>query len=111
MTDAVRLEPAPQGITTTARHVGYLDTDVVARVDVVESHPAVIGARARRRRRRRAGGRRRRAQPHRPRRAVARAARPPPRAHARWKCQMSSTGLPASAAAVASGTIAASDHG
>jgi NAD(P)-dependent dehydrogenase (short-subunit alcohol dehydrogenase family) len=42
MTNALRLELAPRGITTTALHVGYMDTDMVAHLDVVKSDPAAI---------------------------------------------------------------------
>ncbi|GAA0932353.1 SDR family oxidoreductase [Pseudonocardia zijingensis] len=44
LTDAVRLELAPKGITTTALHVGYMDTDMVAHLDVPKSDPAAIAA-------------------------------------------------------------------
>jgi NAD(P)-dependent dehydrogenase (short-subunit alcohol dehydrogenase family) len=44
MTNALRLELAPRGITTTALHVGYLDTDMVAHLDVQKSDPAAIAA-------------------------------------------------------------------
>jgi NAD(P)-dependent dehydrogenase (short-subunit alcohol dehydrogenase family) len=42
MTNALRLELAPRGITTTALHVGYMDTDMVAHLDVPKSDPATI---------------------------------------------------------------------
>jgi NAD(P)-dependent dehydrogenase (short-subunit alcohol dehydrogenase family) len=42
MTNALRLELAPRGITTTALHVGYLDTDMIAHLDVAKNDPAVI---------------------------------------------------------------------
>jgi NAD(P)-dependent dehydrogenase (short-subunit alcohol dehydrogenase family) len=44
MTNALRLELAPRGITTTALHVGYMDTDMVAHLDVPKSDPAEIAA-------------------------------------------------------------------
>jgi NAD(P)-dependent dehydrogenase (short-subunit alcohol dehydrogenase family) len=44
LTNALRLELAPQGITTTALHVGYMDTDMVAHLDVPKSDPAAIAA-------------------------------------------------------------------
>jgi NAD(P)-dependent dehydrogenase (short-subunit alcohol dehydrogenase family) len=42
MTNSVRLELAPRGITTTALHVGYMDTDMAAHVDEPKSDPAAI---------------------------------------------------------------------
>ncbi|TWF78747.1 short-subunit dehydrogenase [Pseudonocardia hierapolitana] len=44
LTNSLRLELAPRGITTTALHVGYMDTDMVAHLDVAKSDPAVIAA-------------------------------------------------------------------
>jgi NAD(P)-dependent dehydrogenase (short-subunit alcohol dehydrogenase family) len=44
LTNSLRLELAPRGITTTALHVGYMDTDMVARLDVAKSDPAAIAA-------------------------------------------------------------------
>jgi NAD(P)-dependent dehydrogenase (short-subunit alcohol dehydrogenase family) len=44
MTNALRLELAPRGITTTALHVGYMDTDMVAHLDVPKSDPATIAS-------------------------------------------------------------------
>jgi NAD(P)-dependent dehydrogenase (short-subunit alcohol dehydrogenase family) len=44
LTNALRLELAPRGITTTALHVGYMDTDMVAHLDVEKSDPAKIAA-------------------------------------------------------------------
>lgn len=44
MTNALRLELAPRGITTTALHVGYMDTDMVAHIDAPKSDPAKIAA-------------------------------------------------------------------
>jgi len=42
LTNALRLELAPQGTRVTALHVGYMDTDMVRRLDVPKSDPAVI---------------------------------------------------------------------
>jgi NAD(P)-dependent dehydrogenase (short-subunit alcohol dehydrogenase family) len=44
MTNALRLELAPLGITSTSLHVGYMDTDMAADVDSPKSDPAVIAA-------------------------------------------------------------------
>jgi NAD(P)-dependent dehydrogenase (short-subunit alcohol dehydrogenase family) len=44
MTNALRLELAPRGITTTALHVGYMDTDMVAHLDVPKNDPETIAA-------------------------------------------------------------------
>jgi NAD(P)-dependent dehydrogenase (short-subunit alcohol dehydrogenase family) len=44
MTNTLRLQPAPKGITTTALHVGYMDTDMVAQIDSPKGDPAVIAA-------------------------------------------------------------------
>jgi NAD(P)-dependent dehydrogenase (short-subunit alcohol dehydrogenase family) len=44
LTNALRLELAPRGVTTTALHVGYMDTDMVAHLDVPKSDPAAIAA-------------------------------------------------------------------
>jgi NAD(P)-dependent dehydrogenase (short-subunit alcohol dehydrogenase family) len=44
LTNSLRLELAPRGITTTALHVGYMDTDMVAHLDVAKSDPATIAA-------------------------------------------------------------------
>jgi NAD(P)-dependent dehydrogenase (short-subunit alcohol dehydrogenase family) len=44
MTNALRLELAPLGITATSLHVGYMDTDMAAHVDGPKSDPAVIAA-------------------------------------------------------------------
>ncbi|GAA5111594.1 Rossmann-fold NAD(P)-binding domain-containing protein [Pseudonocardia adelaidensis] len=44
MTNALRLELAPRGISITALHVGYVDTDMVAHLDVPKSDPATIAA-------------------------------------------------------------------
>ncbi|MFD1535171.1 SDR family NAD(P)-dependent oxidoreductase [Pseudonocardia aurantiaca] len=44
LTNALRLELGPRGITTTALHVGYMDTDMAAHVDEPKSDPAVIAA-------------------------------------------------------------------
>jgi NAD(P)-dependent dehydrogenase (short-subunit alcohol dehydrogenase family) len=44
LTNALRLELGPRGITTTALHVGYMNTDMAAHVDGPKSDPAVIAA-------------------------------------------------------------------
>lgn len=41
-TDAVRQQLAPLGITTTALHVGYMDTDMVAHIDAPKNDPAAV---------------------------------------------------------------------
>ena len=46
LTNALRLELAPRGITTTALHVGYMDTDMAAHVDAPKNDPAKIAAMA-----------------------------------------------------------------
>lgn len=43
-TDAVRQELAPLGVTTTALHVGYMDTDMVAHIDAPKNDPAAVAA-------------------------------------------------------------------
>jgi NAD(P)-dependent dehydrogenase (short-subunit alcohol dehydrogenase family) len=45
-TDAVRQQLAPRGITTTALHVGYMDTDMVAHIDAPKNDPATVAAAA-----------------------------------------------------------------
>ena len=42
MTNALRLELAPQGTRVTALHVAYMDTDMVRHLDVPKSDPADI---------------------------------------------------------------------
>jgi len=42
LTNALRLELAPQGTRVTALHVGYMDTDMTRRLDVPKSDPAVV---------------------------------------------------------------------
>ncbi|UQX89781.1 SDR family oxidoreductase [Jatrophihabitans telluris] len=42
LTNAVRQELAAQGTQVSALHVGYMDTDMTARIDAPKSHPAVI---------------------------------------------------------------------
>jgi NAD(P)-dependent dehydrogenase (short-subunit alcohol dehydrogenase family) len=42
LTNAMRLELAPQGTRVTALHVGYMDTDMTRQLDVAKSDPAVI---------------------------------------------------------------------
>ncbi|OLT09784.1 short-chain dehydrogenase [Pseudonocardia sp. CNS-139] len=44
LTNALRVELAPRGITTTALHVGYMDTDMAAHVDAPKHDPADIAA-------------------------------------------------------------------
>jgi NAD(P)-dependent dehydrogenase (short-subunit alcohol dehydrogenase family) len=44
MTNALRLRLAPKGITTTALHVGYMDTDMAANATLPKSDPAVVAA-------------------------------------------------------------------
>jgi NAD(P)-dependent dehydrogenase (short-subunit alcohol dehydrogenase family) len=43
-TDTVRDELAPRGVTVTALHVGFMDTDMVASVEGPKSDPAKIAA-------------------------------------------------------------------
>ncbi|WP_405010936.1 SDR family oxidoreductase [Kitasatospora sp. NBC_01539] len=45
-TNALRLELLPRGIAVTGLHVGYVDTDMTARVDGPKSDPADVAARA-----------------------------------------------------------------
>ena len=45
-TDAVRDELAPSGVTVTALHVGFMDTDMVAQIDAPKNDPAAIAAAA-----------------------------------------------------------------
>jgi NAD(P)-dependent dehydrogenase (short-subunit alcohol dehydrogenase family) len=42
LTNAMRLELAPQGTRVTALHVGYMDTDMTRSLDVPKADPAVI---------------------------------------------------------------------
>ena len=42
LTNALRLELAPQGTRVTALHVGYMDTDMTRNLDVPKSDPAAI---------------------------------------------------------------------
>ena len=42
LTNALRQELASQGTQVTALHVGYMDTDMVRRLDVPKSDPALI---------------------------------------------------------------------
>ena len=44
MTNALRSRLAPKGIRTTALHVGYMETDLVADIDSPKSDPAVVAA-------------------------------------------------------------------
>ena len=41
-TNALRVKLAPQGITVTALHVGYMDTDMVAALDVPKIDPRIV---------------------------------------------------------------------
>jgi NAD(P)-dependent dehydrogenase (short-subunit alcohol dehydrogenase family) len=43
-TDSVRDELASRGVTVTALHVGYMDTDMVSDVEAPKSDPALIAA-------------------------------------------------------------------
>jgi NAD(P)-dependent dehydrogenase (short-subunit alcohol dehydrogenase family) len=42
MTNALRLELAPQGTRVTALHVGYMDTDMTSGIDAEKSDPADV---------------------------------------------------------------------
>jgi NAD(P)-dependent dehydrogenase (short-subunit alcohol dehydrogenase family) len=42
MTNALRAELAPRGIRVSGLHVGYMDTDLAARVDAPKSDPAAV---------------------------------------------------------------------
>jgi short-subunit dehydrogenase len=42
LTNALRLELAPQGTRVTALHVAYMDTDMTRHLDVPKSDPALI---------------------------------------------------------------------
>jgi NAD(P)-dependent dehydrogenase (short-subunit alcohol dehydrogenase family) len=42
LTNALRLELAPQGTRVSSLHVGYMDTDMARNVDAPKSDPAVI---------------------------------------------------------------------
>ena len=42
LTNALRLELAPQGTRVSSLHVGYMDTDMARDVDAPKSDPAVI---------------------------------------------------------------------
>ena len=42
MTNALRAELAPRGVTVTGLHVGYMDTDMTVDVEAPKSDPAVI---------------------------------------------------------------------
>jgi NAD(P)-dependent dehydrogenase (short-subunit alcohol dehydrogenase family) len=44
MTNALRVQLADQRTTVTALHVGYMDTDMTARIDAPKADPAVIAA-------------------------------------------------------------------
>jgi NAD(P)-dependent dehydrogenase (short-subunit alcohol dehydrogenase family) len=45
-TDSVRDELASRGVTVTALHVGYMDTDMVSNLDAAKNDPAAIAAAA-----------------------------------------------------------------
>jgi len=45
-TDSVREELASQGVTVTALHVGYMDTDMISELSVAKNDPALIAAAA-----------------------------------------------------------------
>ncbi len=42
LTNALRLQLAEQGTTVSALHVGYMDTDMVAQLDVPKNDPALV---------------------------------------------------------------------
>ena len=42
LTNALRLELAPEGTRVSALHVGYMDTDMTRNLDVPKSNPADI---------------------------------------------------------------------
>jgi NAD(P)-dependent dehydrogenase (short-subunit alcohol dehydrogenase family) len=44
MTDVGRQELAPRGIDVAALHVGYMDTDMAARIDAPKANPADVAA-------------------------------------------------------------------
>jgi NAD(P)-dependent dehydrogenase (short-subunit alcohol dehydrogenase family) len=44
MTNSLRLRLAAKGMQTTALHVGYMDTDMVANIDSPKGDPAVVAA-------------------------------------------------------------------
>jgi NAD(P)-dependent dehydrogenase (short-subunit alcohol dehydrogenase family) len=46
LSNSLRLELAPRGVNVVALHVGYMDTDMAAKVDAPKSDPAEIAARA-----------------------------------------------------------------
>jgi NAD(P)-dependent dehydrogenase (short-subunit alcohol dehydrogenase family) len=41
-TDAVREEFEPHGVSVTALHIGFMDTDMTAEMDAVKTNPAII---------------------------------------------------------------------
>jgi NAD(P)-dependent dehydrogenase (short-subunit alcohol dehydrogenase family) len=41
-TDVVREEFEPQGVSVTALHIGFMDTDMTAEMDAVKTDPAII---------------------------------------------------------------------
>jgi NAD(P)-dependent dehydrogenase (short-subunit alcohol dehydrogenase family) len=42
LTNATRLQLAPQGTQVTALHVGYMDTDMVRHINAPKSDPALV---------------------------------------------------------------------
>jgi NAD(P)-dependent dehydrogenase (short-subunit alcohol dehydrogenase family) len=46
MTNALRLDLAPRGVGVTGLHVGYIDTDMAARVDAAKSSPQDVARQA-----------------------------------------------------------------
>ena len=45
-TDSVREELASKGVTVTALHVGYMDTDMISELSVAKNDPALIAVAA-----------------------------------------------------------------
>jgi NAD(P)-dependent dehydrogenase (short-subunit alcohol dehydrogenase family) len=45
-TDSVREEFGPRGVSVTALHVGFMDTDMVAHIDAPKADPAAVAAAA-----------------------------------------------------------------
>jgi NAD(P)-dependent dehydrogenase (short-subunit alcohol dehydrogenase family) len=42
LTNALRLQLAPQGTTVSALHVGYMDTEMVAHIEAQKTDPAIV---------------------------------------------------------------------
>jgi NAD(P)-dependent dehydrogenase (short-subunit alcohol dehydrogenase family) len=42
VTDVVREEFEPHGVSVTALHIGFMDTDMVADIDAMKADPAII---------------------------------------------------------------------